>query len=573
MSSELQSLPIDEYFKITNPGEWSFDGFKQFRDNGNGKPSALKAKYRNSLQCILLRKGPSPSLKRLVGILYNKVLGNNTSEQDKGKQTIKIHHSGQGNIKFINELQQHRHPQPLQQPQSQQSSHQQQQQSPQQQSPQQQSPQQQSPPQKHSPRSQPQQQIPAEQSEHRNKRQKVDTTDNRTIASTATDTDAGAIEQHLDNENPLNIVDILTDFLQRADNNGLHEYRLEDHGVFQIGVSIPRQQDVPDILYDHLPLDDQPPNFPIGLFSDYLGSTLYANEFGTPTIATDIFSKTHVAGRNHEQTFFIMRMLFIISENIHCRVHEPKLSDSEASYCAFALWPLLNTACNSLPRDNVVVCDFRVGETLLDAMDTFSSLSVKTADHYLADGKIYLKNNGLELLLLEASGPFGKKNVPKHVSDHIKGAYGCYAMLMAILDKYKYADKHLMEDLRVLFVHAGSNGRSGTYLRLWVMKPCMGGNTLSFERLAKARLTTDAGDNNTVLELIHFFWKVKGMMERCVQSIAILKESNDANCRKFMTLNGPKPPVLTALLKPKPVKPSRPPLKNIATLDPVSMLT
>ncbi|CAO3601304.1 unnamed protein product [Absidia cylindrospora] len=49
-------------------------------------------------------------------------------------------------------------------------------------------------------------------------------------------------------------------------------------------------------------------------------------------------------------------------------------------------------------------------------------------------------------------------------------------------------------------------------------------------------MTTDAGDNNTVLELIHFFWKVKAMMERCVQSIAMLKQSNDANCRKFMTL-------------------------------------
>ncbi|ORX53665.1 hypothetical protein DM01DRAFT_1407800 [Hesseltinella vesiculosa] len=45
--------------------------------------------------------------------------------------------------------------------------------------------------------------------------------------------------------------------------------------------------------------------------------------------------------------------------------------------------------------------------------------------------------------------PLGTRDKPRHVKDHIKGAYGCFAMLMAILKKYPYADKELMDDLRL----------------------------------------------------------------------------------------------------------------------------
>ncbi|CAO3596130.1 unnamed protein product [Absidia cylindrospora] len=90
-----------------------------------------------------------------------------------------------------------------------------------------------------------------------------------------------------------------------------------------------------------------------------------------------------------------------------------------------------------------------------------------------------------------ASGPLGTSDRRRHTYDHIKGAYGCHAMLYAILKKYPYADQELVNNLCVLFLHASGKD---DYLRLWVMKPCFGGSALTFERMDKALITTNKND-------------------------------------------------------------------------------
>ncbi|SAM09639.1 hypothetical protein [Absidia glauca] len=320
-------------------------------------------------------------------------------------------------------------------------------------------------------------------------------------------------------------------------------HRLENHGVFQIGTKILRKQDVPDALYNLLPLDNPPSEFPMASFVAYLNSILFTETYGTPTAAAAIFAGTHVDEYNSAQTYFIMRILFIMSENVHCRLQEPRLRDSETSYCAFALWPMLNVTCNSL---HGIQCGFRVGETHLDATESL----VSSAGGYLADGKMFLKQSGLELLLLETSGPLGTRDKPRHVKDHIKGAYGCFAMLMAILKKYPYADKELMKDLRVLFIHSGA---TSNHLRLWVMKPRLDGNVVTFERMMKTSITTDSDDGQTTLQVIRFFWKVKGMLERSVAAINELRKSNNLNL--MMRMNDmERSLLLPSYLKPKPVR-------------------
>lgn len=100
-------------------------------------------------------------------------------------------------------------------------------------------------------------------------------------------------------------------------------------------------------------------------------------------------------------------------------------------------------------------CNFEVGETPLIAMKSLPpSLS-----GYSADGTVFLEDTGLEILLSEASGAFGTRDRRRNTYDHIKGAYGCFAMLHAILTKYPYGDKDLVNNLCVLFLHASGKGK------------------------------------------------------------------------------------------------------------------
>ncbi|KAI9312682.1 hypothetical protein BX666DRAFT_1865730, partial [Dichotomocladium elegans] len=78
---------------------------------------------------------------------------------------------------------------------------------------------------------------------------------------------------------------------------------------------------------------------------------------------------------------------------------------------------------------------------------------------YNADGIVLAHTSKLEILLLEASGALGRSDRHRHVFDHVKGAYGCHAMIVRILEKYPYADKALIEKVQVLFVHISARGK------------------------------------------------------------------------------------------------------------------
>lgn len=55
---------------------------------------------------------------------------------------------------------------------------------------------------------------------------------------------------------------------------------------------------------------------------------------------------------------------------------------------------------------------------------------------------------------MEASSPYGVKDLARHVFDHGKDAFGCYSMPQSISKKYEYADAKLLETLSVIFLHA-----------------------------------------------------------------------------------------------------------------------
>ncbi|KAF7722194.1 hypothetical protein EC973_003548 [Apophysomyces ossiformis] len=100
----------------------------------------------------------------------------------------------------------------------------------------------------------------------------------------------------------------------------------------------------------------------------------------------------------------------------------------------------------------------KVGETFLKAMEDMG-----TSVNYNADDTGYLPRSGLEVLLLEVSRSYGTTDRAKHVYDHVKAAYGCIAMLKAILRKYQFAEPALIHDLHVVFLHASGKGITDSY--------------------------------------------------------------------------------------------------------------
>ncbi|CAO3591563.1 unnamed protein product [Absidia cylindrospora] len=99
---------------------------------------------------------------------------------------------------------------------------------------------------------------------------------------------------------------------------------------------------------------------------------------------------------------------------------------------------------------------------------------------YLADGTVYVNDSGLELVLFEASGKLGTRDRRRHTKDH-----------MAAMRFF------------TLFYPNDS-------LRLWVMKPCYDGEVITFERMDRVTITTNYNDKREAIQLMTFFWKVKG---------------------------------------------------------------
>ncbi|KAI9025264.1 hypothetical protein CLU79DRAFT_744777 [Phycomyces nitens] len=266
-----------------------------------------------------------------------------------------------------------------------------------------------------------------------------------------------------------------------------------------------------------------------------------------------------------DETQFIMWTILNLSQNVHSIHNESRLGDSEVAYCHYGLWPLIDIACDTLGG---MRCSSKVGETPLVAIKSLPS----SLPGYSADRTVFLEDTGLEILLFEASGPLGTKDRRRHTYDHIKGAYGCYAMLLAILTKYPYADKDLVSDLCVLFLHA--SGKVDNNVRFWVMRPCHHGSVLTFERMDKVSITTNRNDKREAIGLIKFFWQVKGMMERSRAAISKLKDSSDTNFLMLQDEDADSDPtLLPSLLTPQPIEPKYDPdCEGIFNLDPVSTL-
>lgn len=132
----------------------------------------------------------------------------------------------------------------------------------------------------------------------------------------------------------------------------------------------------------------------------------------------------------------------------HYVVSNINIEDKESGYNHGVVWPIINLAVK-LVLSSAPELLFRTGEILLDGSD----------EDFKADALVEIE--GMELLLLETSGPYNIDDNARFSQDHIKGSFGALTCLRKMLKTWYFATEETMRRLKVMFVHA--RGKSFTY--------------------------------------------------------------------------------------------------------------
>ncbi|KAF7722075.1 hypothetical protein EC973_003724 [Apophysomyces ossiformis] len=155
----------------------------------------------------------------------------------------------------------------------------------------------------------------------------------------------------------------------------------------------------------------------------------------------------------HEATFRFVRSIFTTMHNVYLRL--PSLSYSESVFNANLIWPCLNACVKFVKEHHNKNCDpyFVPGEESSNAVTTqLQRIGAKYDDRYKynADGVIRLR--GLletEIMIVETSGSFDKRDKTKISFDLHKGMFGLLSMLKTIADKYEYASIESFKELKM----------------------------------------------------------------------------------------------------------------------------
>ncbi|KAF7725434.1 hypothetical protein EC973_009608 [Apophysomyces ossiformis] len=175
------------------------------------------------------------------------------------------------------------------------------------------------------------------------------------------------------------------------------------------------------------------------------------------------------------------------------------------------VWPCLDAVANCINEVR-----FYPGEIFLSAFPSSTSGSTT----YKADG-VLMGSSGIELVLLETSGPFGNQDKTRHARDHVKAAFGLTAMLKDIARRFPWGKFETFQKLKVYFVHA-----RGEHINLWGLE-MVSPSVFVLERLEKAQVPRYRLDAGLLLGLCDLFWKVKVGVSRTLNVIKDLRDEHD----------------------------------------------
>ncbi|CAO3637420.1 unnamed protein product [Mucor hiemalis] len=197
------------------------------------------------------------------------------------------------------------------------------------------------------------------------------------------------------------------------------------------------------------------------------------------------------------------------------------LSKLESVYNFRAIFRFLDAVVFATPS-----CTFIPGEVRLQAIHKeLERLEMSTKSFYNADGIIIDNDTGLELCLLETSGPFGLVNLSRETNDNVKAAYGLLSMLHTVAYKYIHCDIQLFKKLNIFFVHAAQDR-----VRLWSF--CLIEKELYvLNRVDTAILPTGySGEfKDEFKHLVNLFWMLKVLLDSSKSTLDEIEASHTKN--------------------------------------------
>ncbi|KAK4518517.1 uncharacterized protein ATC70_008735 [Mucor velutinosus] len=197
------------------------------------------------------------------------------------------------------------------------------------------------------------------------------------------------------------------------------------------------------------------------------------------------------------------------------------LTKQETVYNYRAIFRFLDAVVSAIPS-----CVFIPGETRLQAIyKELERQNMSTKSYYNADGIISDSDSGLELCLLETSGPFGLINVSRETTDQVKAAYGLLSMLHTIAHQFVHADIQTFQKLKICFLHAAQDR-----IRLWTF--CLLDKELYvLNRVDSAVLPVSHSEDfqNQFMHVTNLFWKLKMLLDGAKSSLNEIEASHAKN--------------------------------------------
>ncbi|KAI9336595.1 hypothetical protein BD770DRAFT_332082 [Pilaira anomala] len=152
---------------------------------------------------------------------------------------------------------------------------------------------------------------------------------------------------------------------------------------------------------------------------------------------------------------------------------------------------------------------FYPGEMSLDSFD----------EEYKADGLIKL--DSMEVCLLETSGHYGLKDLPRFGYDHIKGSFGALTFIRKLLKTWYFANVDTVLSLKVFFIHVREKK-----IHLWSLETSMQ-DVQVLENIISSEIPINAAEAGKMLDFGNLIWKLKDGIKKTCEVVDQMKKEHE----------------------------------------------
>ncbi|KAF0370206.1 hypothetical protein F8M41_013268 [Gigaspora margarita] len=140
------------------------------------------------------------------------------------------------------------------------------------------------------------------------------------------------------------------------------------------------------------------------------------------------------------------------------------------------------------------------------------------------DGIFYTPGNkGLEIGMVELSGGYLNKDMPRYIKDHVKGCWGCRDILNDIVKKYDRGDYKILRKLRTWFFHI-----HGLEVQVWGMDLPVSKVYRMF-LIGTFTLPINWDEHHELVHALRILWNLGRGLDNSFKSLEELKKSHRCN--------------------------------------------